>query len=442
MENKLSVCIIAKDDGEYLAACVRHIRSIADEVILLDMGVQGQAAKNARREGARVFSAAWQNDFSKIKNLGMEKASGRWVLFLHADERIRNENLEMLLPLLDNPNAEGYLFFIDYRSEGLAVSSPLQGLRLLRNRKENRFAYRSFETLPIGGMENICTSHMDIVRQRDARTSWEMVSRRHILAEEAEQNPGDGYLQYMSGIMLLNDGQIEACAACFEKARQTLHPGWLFAPHLYKTLGFACLYLERLDDAMRALDEGIRRYPFYTDLLVLRSELLKELGRSEEAAGELKKCLRIRMQPMRAVPGPEIAQTEVLLALAALYEQAFDYAQAFAWVCEAARCGANEAQVYEKIGVLSGRAAAGGVLDEMAQAALNAREPEKMMLWLHAFYSAREYQKAADYAEKIKAVAGPPEAWEINRNESLLMLYIQRGEPMANPLLSLPAAIR
>lgn len=38
--------------------------------------------------------------------------------------------------------------------------------------------------------------------------------------------------------------------------------------------------MERYNEALEILDKGVEEFPFYTDLLVLRSEVLSSLGKT------------------------------------------------------------------------------------------------------------------------------------------------------------------
>lgn len=304
-EKQLSFCVITRNDEKYISDCLRDMKDIADEMIVADLGSCDRTAALARQLGAAVYPVEWEDDFSRVMNFCMEKASGRWVLFLQPDEMMEEEQRKKLRRLLDNPNAEAFLFYIAYHPEERGISSPAQRLRLFRNRKEYRFQYRSFAYISDEILTGIADSGLQI-SFRDECTARGLQSRVSLLEKEAGENPEDAYLQYLYGIELLNAGKYEESLPHLEKARETVNWGYLYAPHLYKCLGWVYLYLERSAQARGVLDEGLENFAFYTDLFILRAELHRQLGAYREEEQDLLNCLQILQQPGPEVPRPEI----------------------------------------------------------------------------------------------------------------------------------------
>jgi len=84
----LSLCMIVKNEELHLARCLKSVRGLADEMILVDTGSTDRTVEVARSYGARVFHFTWQDDFSLARNHSLEAASGEWILVLDADESI------------------------------------------------------------------------------------------------------------------------------------------------------------------------------------------------------------------------------------------------------------------------------------------------------------------------------------------------------------------
>lgn len=310
----LSVFLLAMPGERELGERVRSVQNAACETVAADLGAPVQELEDAQRAGADVLRIPWENSFAAVKNICMERASGRWVLFLHQNEYIEPESLHSLTALLRNPNAEAYMVFAGYR----AVSSPVQALRLIRRRSEYRFLYRSFEALPEEMLTGIAESHLTI--QTAGEKSWEYETRSRLLREEEKENPEDGYLSYMGGLEKINEGLPEKSIPFFTRTLGALSPEALYAPHLYKCAAWALFTEGRTEEAAALTDGGIRAYPLYSDLFVLRAQLSQALGRYADAERDLKQCLSVLRQPSLFVPGPEIGASDVLHALGELYE--------------------------------------------------------------------------------------------------------------------------
>nr|WP_319488718.1 glycosyltransferase [uncultured Caproiciproducens sp.] len=306
-KKQLSLCVITKDEEAFLPNCLNDMKEVADEMLVVDLGSNDHTPELAEQAGATVYQPGWENDFSKIKNFCMEHASGKWVLFLQADEVISPEQRKKLKLLLKNPNAEGYLIYVDYSQKERGISSPTQFLRLIRNRREYRFLCRSFAYIPDETLYSLQDSRLRITHRVEKTVGWQMEERVRLLKEDLKEHPQDSYLQYLEGIELLNQEKYEESIVPFELARQTVNLGDLYGPHLYKCLAYSLLTLEQYEEAEKVLNEGIQNFTFYNDLLVLRAELYRQLSRNREALEGLETCLALRKRPNSYVPGPEIA---------------------------------------------------------------------------------------------------------------------------------------
>ena len=88
----LSQCMIVKNEAENIERALSWGRGIVDEQIVVDTGSTDGTAELARKAGARVYEFAWRDDFSAAKNFAIEKARGRWIAFLDADEYFSRED--------------------------------------------------------------------------------------------------------------------------------------------------------------------------------------------------------------------------------------------------------------------------------------------------------------------------------------------------------------
>lgn len=306
-DKQLSLCVITKNDEMFLPDCLNDMKEAADEILVADLGSIDRTTDLAEQAGAAVYRPEWENDFSAIKNFCMDRASGKWVLFLQADERIAKAQLKELKLLLKNPNAEGYLIYAGYDPKERNVTSHTQFLRLIRNRKEYRFRCRSFEFIPDEVLCSIYDSYLRITHRGEKTAGWQLDERKQLLKEDLKEHPQSSYVRYLEGIEFLNEEKCEESAASLEQARQTLGGGHFYGPQLYKCLVVSLLSLERYEQAGEALSEGFQLFPFYNDLLVLRAELNLRLGRKKNALKDLETCMSLRKGLNVCVPGPEIS---------------------------------------------------------------------------------------------------------------------------------------
>jgi len=161
----VSLCMITKDEEQFVARCLTSVRSMVDEIIVADTGSSDRTREIARRFGARIFDVQWTNDFAAARNQAIAKASGQWIFALDADEVISERDGAALRNLVENPsgNPVAYSFTTrnytldthqvgwvankgDYKEEQAGTGwVPTQKVRLFPNREDIRYAYAVHE---------------------------------------------------------------------------------------------------------------------------------------------------------------------------------------------------------------------------------------------------------------------------------------------------------
>ena len=112
----LSVCMVVKNEQTALGPCLNAIKSIADEIIVVDTGSTDRTPDIARIFGARVFSFDWQDDFSAARNRSLQEANGDWILILDADEIIARGDLATVKQTIQSCNNRPTAFSIETRN--------------------------------------------------------------------------------------------------------------------------------------------------------------------------------------------------------------------------------------------------------------------------------------------------------------------------------------
>lgn len=406
----LSLCMITNNDEGYVCDSLRQFKDIADEFIIADIGSTDHTMDIARQEGARVYQINWNNDFSEVRNFCMDHARGRWILFLQPNETISEGHRNEMLSLLDNPNAEAYLMLIDHSSESFRISSPVQAIRLLRNHKENRYRYRSFESIPDEILTGVVNSKIEIVQLYDAMLSWELNLRLTLLQEEAIANPQDSYLQYMMGLIKLNLQFFEESIVCFQNARSNVNPGCLFAPHLYKCLSWAYLFLEQYTGAMETLNEGIEFCPYYADLYILRAEIYKQLGQYENAIQDLEQCLQIRQCPNLSVPAPEISDSYVFVLFGEISEQMLNDIKALSYYMQAYQLDNADIELLYKIGEIIEMTGSEEAIEALLCIAVEQQNPVALAALLDMLQKRHAYNIILSRMNDIISILGDEQA--------------------------------
>lgn len=91
----ISGVIIARNEQNLIIDAIKNI-SFCNEIIVVDNGSTDLTREVSEKEGAIVYEINSQ-DFSKIRDFGMQKANGDWVLYIDADERVDDKLREEIL---------------------------------------------------------------------------------------------------------------------------------------------------------------------------------------------------------------------------------------------------------------------------------------------------------------------------------------------------------
>jgi len=83
---KLSACYIVKNEEKTLSKSIESLKNQVDEIIIVDTGSTDKTIEIAKSYGAEVIETAWEDDFSKPRNLAIENATGDWIIMIDADE--------------------------------------------------------------------------------------------------------------------------------------------------------------------------------------------------------------------------------------------------------------------------------------------------------------------------------------------------------------------
>jgi glycosyltransferase involved in cell wall biosynthesis len=138
----LSVVIIAHNEEEIIRRCLDSVKSVAEEIVVIDSMSSDRTAEICRSFGCRVFSRVFDG-YGTQKQFAVDQAAHDWVLSIDADEVLTPELQEEMLILMADPGeAAGFeipfaLFYMGrlLRFGGVGHEKHLR----LFNRKHGRF---------------------------------------------------------------------------------------------------------------------------------------------------------------------------------------------------------------------------------------------------------------------------------------------------------------
>ncbi|MFH1148445.1 MAG: glycosyltransferase [Pseudomonadota bacterium] len=276
---KLSICMIAKDEEECIEKALSSVQGIADEIIVVDTGSEDRTRQIVRAFDARLIETPWKDDFSKARNLAVRQATGDYILVLDADEFIHTKNrIQFALSKWILPPERNIAFLVRVepaeREKEMSVMLNLPKtehasyqIRLFPNWEAIFFEGSAFETvnksvensgLEVSRIELFQISHSNTDRgKRDLR--------KKVAAEKAIDSVSDPKTALKGTLYFLKQGELDLAASWLEKTEME-DPRFLAKiSTLYATSG-------RSGRLTSILDKAAERLPDSPELALARAE--------------------------------------------------------------------------------------------------------------------------------------------------------------------------
>ena len=103
---KLSVVINTLNEEKNLPRALGSVKSLVDEIIVVDMSSDDRTREIAKKFSAKVFGYPRTNYVEPARNFAISKASGDWVLILDADEEISGGLVKKITETIKSPKAD------------------------------------------------------------------------------------------------------------------------------------------------------------------------------------------------------------------------------------------------------------------------------------------------------------------------------------------------
>jgi glycosyltransferase involved in cell wall biosynthesis len=100
--------MIVKNGAAGLADCLRSVRGIVGQIVVVDTGSSDNSVEIARQWGAEVHETVWPDDFAAARNLSLSYMKTDWVLILDDDEELDAEAARQIPALLATTTASSF----------------------------------------------------------------------------------------------------------------------------------------------------------------------------------------------------------------------------------------------------------------------------------------------------------------------------------------------
>ncbi|HCC07626.1 MAG TPA: glycosyl transferase [Clostridiales bacterium] len=88
----ISLCMIVKNEEEYIANCLNSVKDLVDEIIIVDTGSTDNTEEIVSEYTNNIYFFDFTDDFSSARNYSFDKASKEYIFWLDADDVLQEED--------------------------------------------------------------------------------------------------------------------------------------------------------------------------------------------------------------------------------------------------------------------------------------------------------------------------------------------------------------
>ncbi|MCR8643034.1 glycosyltransferase family 2 protein [Paenibacillus sp. N1-5-1-14] len=237
---KISLCMIVKNEEETLGRCLASIAPFMDEIIIVDTGSTDRTIEVASAYTDQIHHFTWIEDFAAARNYAFSLASQDYVMWLDADDVLREQDqakLQLLKqtldPAIDSVTMEYHLAVDEYGN----ITARNRRNRIVKRANQYQWIGKVHEYLEVWGQvlnSDIAVTHVSIHHESDrnlriyetALASGEAFSPRDLYYyanELRDHQKFDKAIMYYNKFLNTNQGWIEDVLSACGKIADCYH---------------------------------------------------------------------------------------------------------------------------------------------------------------------------------------------------------------------------
>lgn len=307
MNNKVSLCMIVKNEENYLERCLNSIKDIVDEIIIVDTGSTDKTVEIAESFGARVYYYKWNNNFSEARNESLKYATKDWIFIMDADDEFYSADKEQFKALLNSKLDNDSVYFfetLNYCGSNIENSTITINLnpRLFKN--NNGFHYEGEvhnqlvnSTIKYKALSHSIRIHHYGYLDKNIVSKDKRNRNITLLKKQISKDSTNKYAYFNLGNEYFALGDMNKALENYYKSYEgeNFHTG--YSPILMARIVISNYNIKEYDKSLEYAEIGLKQFPRFTDLYFLRSLVFKAMNKPTLQIKALEKCIELKDPP-------------------------------------------------------------------------------------------------------------------------------------------------
>ncbi|MCD6144071.1 TPR domain-containing glycosyltransferase [Thermococcus sp.] len=292
--------MIVKNEEKFLDDCLKGIKEIVDEIVIVDTGSTDDTIEIAQKYNARIFHFAWNYDFSQARNFSISQATCDWILVLDADERIEKKDLPKIRKIIRESKKIDGIYMTIWNQGGNPASISVHYLvRLFRRKSEIRYKGKVHELVMVPNATHL--SDIKIIHLgyhlSEQRMEEKYLRDLNILLECNHKEPNNPILNFYIARTYYNLKKYAEALIYVDKSEALveLPPQNLsFYVCVLMMKANILMVMNKLHQAESVCQKGLQWMPGHLDVIHLLGTIYWSMQRFTEAVLYYRKYLLIR----------------------------------------------------------------------------------------------------------------------------------------------------
>lgn len=301
LEKKFSVCMITKNEADKLERCLKSLKGLDCELVVVDTGSTDRTKEVIERYADVSGEFVWCKDFSKARNYSISLASCDLIMVLDTDEYIEKADIEaMLREFRENPELVGRIERINTYSIGGSAEKFTERISRVFDRRFYKYQGRIHEQVVrrdgkklINKDVLVSVGHTGYAGSAEERR--EKASRNiELLQMDLQEYGPDPYILYQLGKGYYMSGQYREASEAFEEGLGfDLEPALEYVQDMVETYAYSLLQQKRYPEMM-FLENIYKEFARSADYVFLMGLAYMNNGRFDEAIEQFEKAASYR----------------------------------------------------------------------------------------------------------------------------------------------------